>query len=59
MAASVNDTQMKVARKWVGQIGSAGVADAVVTTIPLLSTTSLPTTTLITPRYRTSRLSRN
>jgi len=48
MAASVNDTQMKVARKWVGQIGSAGVADAVVTTIPLLSTTSLPTTTLIT-----------
>jgi len=48
MAAATTDTQMKVARKWVGQIGSGGVADAVVTTVPLLSTTNLPTTTLIT-----------
>jgi len=48
MAAATTDTMMKVSRKWVGQIGSAGVADAVVTTIPLLSATNLPSTTLIT-----------
>lgn len=48
MAAATTDKFMDVSRKWVGQIGSAGVADAVVTTVPLLSSTNLPSTTLIT-----------
>lgn len=45
MAASNSDLFRKGARKWVGQIGAAGVADAVVTTIPLTSATGLPTDT--------------
>lgn len=36
-----------MAKRWVGQVGSGGVADAVVTTIPLASTTNLPTTTAV------------
>lgn len=45
MAASSTDKFKKGARKWVGQIGAAGVSDASVTTIPLASATSLPTDT--------------
>jgi len=45
MAASATDKYKKVARKWVGQIGAGGVADAVVTTVPLASTTNIPTDT--------------
>lgn len=45
MAAAAADYFKKVARRWVGQIGAGGVADGVVTTIPLASTTSLPTDT--------------
>lgn len=48
MAASSDDYFKQGARKWVGQIGAAGVADASVTTIPLASTTSLPTATGVT-----------
>lgn len=46
MAANT-DLLKKLARKWVGQIGAAGVSDAVVTTIPLSSTTNLPTDTAV------------
>lgn len=46
MAAST-DKFKKLARRWVGQIGSGGVADASVTTIPLASTTNLPTDTAV------------
>lgn len=45
MAASSSDYFKKVARRWVGQIGAGAVADGVVTTIPLSSTTNLPTGT--------------
>jgi hypothetical protein len=45
MAASSSDKFKKGARKWVGQVGSSGVSDAVVTTIPLSSSTGLPTDT--------------
>ena len=47
MAASNTDLLRKGARKWVGQIGSGGVADDSVTTIPLSSATGLPTDTAI------------
>lgn len=47
MAASNTDLFRKAARKWVGQIGAGGVADAAVTTIPLASATGLPTDTAI------------
>lgn len=47
MSASATDKFRKVARKWVGQIGSGGVADATVTTIPLSSSTNLPTDTAV------------
>lgn len=47
MAAANTDKFKKTARKWVGQIGSGGVADAVVTTIPLSSSTNLPTDTAV------------
>lgn len=46
MAANT-DLFKKVARRWVGQIGAAGVADAVTTTVPLASTTNLPTGTAV------------
>ena len=41
------DKYKKVSRRWVGQIGSGGVADAVVATVPLSSTTNLPTDTAV------------
>ena len=47
MAAVNTDKFRKVARRWVGQIGAGGVADAIVTTVPLASTTNLPTTTAV------------
>ena len=43
--ASSSDKFKKLSRRWVGQIGSGGVADDTVTTIPLSSTTNLPTDT--------------
>jgi len=46
MAANT-DKFKKVARRWVGQVGAGGVADAVVTTVPLSSATSLPTDTAV------------
>lgn len=45
MAASASDYFKQVARRWVGQIGAGGVADDSTTTIPLSSTTNLPTGT--------------
>lgn len=45
MAASSSDKFRKVARKWVGQVGSGGVSDAVVTTLPLAAGSGLPTDT--------------
>ena len=47
MAAANTDLFKKVARKWVGQIGSGGVADASTTTVPLLAVTNLPTDTAV------------
>ena len=47
MAAENTDKFKKVARKWVGQIGSGGVADSSTTTIPLSSATGLPTDTAV------------
>uniref|UniRef100_A0A6M3IGI6 Putative tail protein n=1 Tax=viral metagenome TaxID=1070528 RepID=A0A6M3IGI6_9ZZZZ len=47
MAAAATDLLKKVARRWVGQIGAGGVADASTTTIPLASTTNLPTDTAV------------
>lgn len=45
MSASNTDKFKKLSRRWVGQIGSGGVTDGVVTTIPLASATNLPTDT--------------
>lgn len=45
MAAAAADYFKQVARRWVGQIGAGGVADDSGTTIPLSSTTNLPTGT--------------
>lgn len=47
MAASNTDKLRQLSRKWVGQIGSGGVSDAVVTTIPLAATTNLSSTTAV------------
>ena len=47
MAAANTDLAKKLARKWVGQVGAGGVADAVTTTVPLSSTTNLPTDTAV------------
>lgn len=47
MAAANTDKFKKLARKWTGQVGAGGVADAVVTTIPLTSATNLPTDTAV------------
>lgn len=47
MAANT-DKFKYLARKWVGQIGAGGVADDTTTTIPLSSTTNLPTDTAVT-----------
>jgi len=46
MAANT-DLLKKLSRRWVGQIGAAGVSDASVTTVPLASTTNLPTDTAV------------
>ena len=45
MAASATDLLSKLSRKWVGQIGSGGVANGTDTTIPLSSATNLATDT--------------
>jgi len=47
MAAANTDKFKKVSRRWTGQIGSGGVADGVATTIPLASSTNLPTDTAV------------
>lgn len=47
MAAANTDKLKKLSKRWVGQIGAAGVADASVTTIPLSSTTNLATDTAV------------
>lgn len=47
MAAANTDKFKYLSRRWVGQIGSGGVADGTVTTIPLASTTNLPTGTAV------------
>jgi hypothetical protein len=46
--AAETDKFRKLARRWVGQIGAGGVSDASVTTIPLSSSTNLPTDTGVT-----------
>jgi len=46
MAANT-DKLKKLARKWVAQIGSGGVSDETATTIPLSTTTNLPTDTAV------------
>ena len=46
MAANT-DKFKRLARKWVGSIGAGGVADATVTTIPLSSSSGLPTDTAV------------
>lgn len=43
--ASASDYFKQVARRWVGQIGAGGVSDESTTTIPLSSSTNLPTGT--------------
>lgn len=47
MPAAATDKFKKGARKWVGQIGAGGVSDDTVATIPLSSTTGLPTDTAV------------
>lgn len=47
MAANINDYFTKAKERWTGQIGSGGVSDASVNTIPLASATGLPTDTAI------------
>jgi len=47
MAALNTDKFKKLARRWVGSVGSGGVADASVTTVPLSSATNLPTDTAV------------
>lgn len=48
MAANSTDKFRKLSRRWVGQIGSGGVADASTTTVPLTSATNLATDTGVT-----------
>lgn len=43
--AAAADYFKQVSRRWVSQIGSGGVSDGTTTTIPLASTTNLPTGT--------------
>lgn len=47
MAAANTDKFIKLARRWVGQIGSGGVSDDTTTTVPLASATNLPTDTAV------------
>lgn len=46
MAANT-DKFKKLSKRWVGQIGSGGVADNTTTTVPLSSVTNLPTDTAV------------
>jgi len=48
MAADSGEFFRYVSRRWVGQIGAGGVADASTTTIPLSSATNLSTDTAVT-----------
>src|SRR3990172_4267279 len=48
MAAANTDLLRKLSRRWVGQIGAGGVADATTTTVPLSSATNLATDTGVT-----------
>ena len=48
MSAQNTDKLRRLSRRWVGQIGSGGVADDTSTTIPLASTTNLATDTAVT-----------
>lgn len=47
MAAANTDKFKKLSRRWIGQIGAAGVSDSSVATIPLSSTTNLATDTAV------------
>ena len=47
MAAANTDLLKKLSRRWTGQIGAAGVADASTTTVPLASVTNLATDTAV------------
>lgn len=47
MSANITDHFTKAKERWTGSIGSGGVADGTVTTIPLSSATGLPTSTAI------------
>lgn len=47
MSAANTDKFIKGAKNWVGAIGAGGVSDAVVTTVPLVSSTNLPTDTAV------------
>lgn len=47
MAASNTDKFIKAAVDWTGAVGAGGVADGVVTTVPLVSVTGLPTDTAV------------
>lgn len=47
MPAANTDLLKKLSRRWVGQIGAGGVADGTTATIPLSSTTNLPTDTAV------------
>lgn len=47
MAAANTDKWRKGAAQWTGNIGSAGVTDGTVTTIPLVSASGLPTDTAV------------
>lgn len=47
MPAISTDLLKKLSRKWVGQIGAAGVTDGTVVTVPLSSTTNLVTDTAV------------
>lgn len=47
MPAANTDKLKYLSRRWVGQIGAGGVADNSTTTIPLASTTNLPTATAV------------
>ena len=47
MAAANTDKFIKAAPNWVGAVGSGGVADSVVTTVPLISTIGLPDDTAV------------
>jgi hypothetical protein len=47
MAAASTDELIKGAVNWTGALGAGGVSDAVVTTVPLISSISLPSDTAV------------